>query len=226
MRIEGTYTFTAPIERVFAALADPAALGRILPGCARVQQLGPAGEDGTAAFELRLRTSDDHAATVSFRPTSARRPTYLRAELRGYGPLGAMTGGGHFDLVAQEAHTVGAYVWDVDLPAMPTECAAAVAAAGNRFARAVCVRLGEDLYTATAAEPPAGVVDGHPAVRVVRVKTPRGQIVALRAVVPALPAGARVWTQRALWMGAGLALGVGAIAGAVAVLHRLVGEDE
>jgi carbon monoxide dehydrogenase subunit G len=225
MRTEGTYTFAAPIERVFAALADPTALARALPGCERVMQIGPAGEDGAAAFDLRLRTDDGHAASVSLRPTSARRPTHLGVELSGYGPLGTMTGHGHIDLVDQDEHTVGAYVWDVDLPALPAERSGAATAAGQRLARDACERLGEYLRSTAPLELHAETLNGRPAVRVEQVQTPRGRIVTLRAVLPALPSGTRIWAQRALWMGAGLALGIGTIAATVAVLHRLLGDE-
>jgi carbon monoxide dehydrogenase subunit G len=238
MRIEGTYTFAAPIERVFAALADPEAIARAVPGSERVMQMGPAGADGASAFELRLRTEDGHAASASLRATDARRPTYLHAELRGHGPLGSVTGRGRIDLVAQEEHTIGAYVWDVDLPALADERQHAALAAGQILARAICERLGEDLRLATPS--PTALLDegvhgegvhgegvnGRPAVRMLRLRTARGQIVALRAVAPELPAGAHVWALRAMWMGIGLGLGVGALAVALAVLHRLVGEDD
>jgi carbon monoxide dehydrogenase subunit G len=228
MRIEGTYTFAAPIERVFAALADPEAVARAVPGCERVMQMGPVCADGTSAFALRLHTEDGHAASISLRATDARRPTYVRAELRGYGPLGTVAGRGRIDLVAQDEHTIGAYVWDVELPALTDEHQHAAHAAGQHLARAICERLGEDIRLATSS--PTTLldddVDGRPAVRMLRLHTPRGQIVALRTVAPELPAGARVWATRALWMSVGLGLGVGVFAVALAVLHRLVGEED
>ncbi len=226
MRIEGAYTFAAPIQRVFAALSDPEALAAALPGCERVRQLGPAGADGAAAFELYLHQDDGRATSVSVRTTTARRPTYLRAELRGYNPLGAFTGRGQIDLVAQEEHTIGAYVWDMDVPHLAPERVAGVTAVAHRFACAFSERLGEHLRATAPVEPPAGIVDGQPAVRVVRVNTARGQIVALRAVLPGLPSGARVWMQRATWIGAGFVLGIAAIAVAVGLLRRLIGEED
>ena len=83
----------------------------------------------------------------------------------------------------------------------------------------------EYLRSTAPLELHAETLNGRPAVRVEQVQTPRGRIVTLRAVLPTLPSGTRIWAQRALWMGAGLALGIGAIAATVAVLHRLLGDE-
>ncbi len=40
MRISGTATLAAPVERVFAALNDPAVLVRTIPGCERLEEVG------------------------------------------------------------------------------------------------------------------------------------------------------------------------------------------
>jgi len=42
MRVEGTYRFPAPAERVFALLLDPSVLAGCIPGC---EQLTEVGED-------------------------------------------------------------------------------------------------------------------------------------------------------------------------------------
>lgn len=42
MDIKGTYTFDAPIARVWELLMDPAAIAACIPGC---QELSPLGED-------------------------------------------------------------------------------------------------------------------------------------------------------------------------------------
>jgi carbon monoxide dehydrogenase subunit G len=49
LRVEGRYTIAAPIERVWAALQDPEALRRCIPGC---EALAPAGVD---RYEARGR---------------------------------------------------------------------------------------------------------------------------------------------------------------------------
>ena len=55
MRVEGTYTFPGAIGQVFAALINPDALARAIPGCERFIQLGPTTSQEETAYEARLR---------------------------------------------------------------------------------------------------------------------------------------------------------------------------
>jgi carbon monoxide dehydrogenase subunit G len=41
MRVSGEAVVHAPVERVYAALQDPAILVRVIPGCGRLEQVGP-----------------------------------------------------------------------------------------------------------------------------------------------------------------------------------------
>jgi hypothetical protein len=41
MRVEGSYRFPASQERVFALLLDPAVLSSCIPGCERLEAIGP-----------------------------------------------------------------------------------------------------------------------------------------------------------------------------------------
>jgi len=41
MRVEGTYRFPAPPERVYALLLDPTVLAGCIPGCERLEAVGP-----------------------------------------------------------------------------------------------------------------------------------------------------------------------------------------
>jgi carbon monoxide dehydrogenase subunit G len=50
MRVEGSYHFAAPRERVYAMLLDPAALQRCIPGCEALQAVG----DGRYEATLKL----------------------------------------------------------------------------------------------------------------------------------------------------------------------------
>ena len=110
MLVEGTYTFPGGIERVFATLTNPDALARAIPGCERFIQLGPATANGDVTYEARLRVGDRRRPyTVTLGVKAARRPAYLKLDIRGFGPGGAITGSGSLDLVEQGDHTVAAY---------------------------------------------------------------------------------------------------------------------
>ena len=49
MKLSGTATIGHPVRDVYAALTDPAVLVRTLPGCQRLEQVGPDSYDATLA---------------------------------------------------------------------------------------------------------------------------------------------------------------------------------
>lgn len=232
MRIEGTYTFPAAIERVFAALTEPDTLRQALPGCERLIQLGPAAPDGAATFEVRLRPAPD-AGIYTLRITGvvSRRPAHLRLELRGRGPHGPVRGSGLIDLVAQDEFTVGAYVFDLMFD--PAAAGAATAESrvaqlgGQRYARTVCERLADVLRPERPSDGAAEVVEPRRAARmrvVARgVRTPQGRILALPAASSGSPlsANANAWIERIGWMATGMVMGMAALGLLVAITRWL-----
>lgn len=227
MRIEGSYTVPGRIERVYEALLDPMLLGRILPGCERLIQMGPPAADGTVTFEARMRPATDVApVTVTLDVAPKRRPARLEFSLRGQGAGVSLTGRGGIDLVEDGQHSIAGYAIEI-VPAGDTSLVPR-AEAVQAQARAACERLAQALVAqrllteydreeqggasavAPAAAPaPTAAAEGAG----LAIRTPRGRIVAL-------PAGGRAgngalqtlrtnaWAQRAAWMGAGLVLGV------------------
>lgn len=213
MRIEGTYLFPAPVARVFDALLDPALLKRVVPNGERLIQLG-LPEAGGVSFEARIRLPGG-PAIVHWHVLPVRRPASLRLTLRGRLPDGPFAGAGTIDLVERDMHTRAAYTLDLDLPA-----AASSSAAGVRAAIAeLCERLAAAVHEVPAAD--AEVPSLSPGDGVRMVKTRLGRIVALSAS----DAGTAIWGERALWLSAGLALGVMAISLALAFAHRLNGHE-
>lgn len=228
MRIEGTYTFPGTIERVFAALTNADQLGRVLPGCERLIQMGPASPDGAASFQGRLRPEPEGGpVTLMATAVSARRPANLRLELRGRTEGGPITGSGLVDLVAQEDYTVVAYVWDVELLGdIAPERQRAMRDATRQYIRVVCERLAIALRTEAEQAALAAVTSAvdHEG-ETLEVTTPRGKIVKLPAVasVPSLSPGA--WMQRAAWMTTGMLIGISAI-GLLTALGRWLNDHE
>ncbi len=224
MRIEGTYTFLAPVEQVYGALVSPDTLRSILPGCERILQFGPPSEQGVAPFEARLHTASG-VTTLTLTPTAARRPESLRLTLHAHTPYGAFSGSGSIDLVAQDECTIGAYAWELrptgapivgpDGRPMLTEERAATVARTIREALARALPQRHNTANLLDLLPGIGLVTEH------------GEILALPAEPPAppLPVLARPLAQRAAWMGAGLAAGLVAIALAVSVVRRASAHD-
>jgi carbon monoxide dehydrogenase subunit G len=206
MRIEGTYTFPATIDRVFAALVDADTLARAIPNCERLIQLGPPAADGSATFEARIRATGGYL-TLTVRVISVRRPEQIRLELRGHGPFGPLTGQGTLDLVAQERHTVSAYAWSIQAPQAPEESQRDLSAVAQRFARQTCEQLAERLRP---LEPSPETLPAPGREHIVQVETPRGKIVAVPASLARVPRRLSTgeWAERAAWMGAGMVIGM------------------
>ena len=222
MRVEGTYTFPGAIERVFAALTNPDALARAIPGCERFIQFGPTSADEETTYETRLRLGQRRLPyTVTLRMKAARRPAYVTLEIRGYGPAGPIAGTGSLDLVEQDSHTVVAYRFTVNGAELP-EVGDTSSQSASFIARATCAHLADEIYAETDDEQAwAPSVNGATPGEIV---TPRGRIVtSIRGLTArdAQPPQSLAWTERAIWMGAGLAMGLSAIALTAGVVRRL-----
>ncbi len=227
MRIDGSYLFPAPLERVFAALLRPGTLARAIPDAERLIQLGPPDDEGGVTFKAWVRGAGG-LALLTWRLIPVRRPESLRLTLWGHLPGGHVDGSGVIDLVARdETHTRGAYALELAAPDGALDVAAA-----QSFARAVCERLVGLVY-ASPAEGAAerapiaapGPVASQPEPRLHGITTPRGRIVTLPVASRERRGGVAAWVERAVWMGAGLALGLATVSLILAVAHRLNGHD-
>lgn len=223
MRVEGTYTFPGAIEQVFTALTNPDALARAIPGCERFIQLGPTTNAQETTYETRLRLGQRRQPyTVALTLISTRRPAYARLELRGHGPTGPISGSGSLDLVEQDSHTVVAYRFTFNGPELP-EVGAPASQSASFIARATCAHLADEIYA--EAEEAAAWTHGANGVATATgaYMTTRGRIVtrvrglAERRLTPQPLA----WSERALWMSVGLAMGLGAIALAAGIVRRI-----
>lgn len=216
MRVEGAYTFPGDIERVFETLTNPDALARAIPGCERFLQLGPSTPEGDITYEARLHLGQRRQPySVTLRVKAVRRPAYLTLDLRGHGPTGLMTGSGSLDLVEQGSHTVVAYRFNFT-GAELSETTEAPSPSASFLARATCAHLADEIL---AADDQATHLNERG-----ELVTARGRIVTRldrgRNGLQPLP-----WTERALWMSAGLAMGLSAIALTVGIVRRLGSSD-
>ncbi|HUY77751.1 MAG TPA: SRPBCC domain-containing protein [Ktedonobacterales bacterium] len=226
MRIEGTYTFPGAIARVFALLVNPDALAQAIPGCERFIQLGPAAADDTMTFEMRLLLGERALPyTMTIRAHAVRRPAYLRLDVQGRGPGGPLSAQGALDLVEQEDYTVAAYTLNVEATDLPGDLGFAQHAA-QLIIRDACSQIAAMLpdqwedASLTSAHTAAFELAPH-------IETARGHIVALPAKAPSSELlGDSPWAQRALWMGAGLGLGLSAIGVTLGIVRWLGGQGD
>ncbi|MGE5335019.1 MAG: CoxG family protein [Nitrososphaerota archaeon] len=216
MRIEGTYTFPAPIEQVFSALTHPDVLGEIIPGCERLVQLGPATSDQSPVYEIRLRRgpgADVYTLTLTL--STVQSPAHLRADLDGRGPDGPFSGHGSIDLVQKDGQTVVTSVWEVKSPVLaglPAGRQSAWNDSAEQFAGAFRDRAASAIRSAATSSASTQ-----------HVTTPRGRVVILPRSSELLSPEQRVLVRRALWLGGGLLAGLAAIGVIVGVMRRLSG---
>ena len=235
MRIEGTQTLPATIDHVFAAILDPELLQRVIPGCLRLIQLGPALPERGVSFEVRVRT-ENGPVTLTLQVAEVRRPDHVQVEMRGHGPAGSLSGQISIDLVEQEAHTVGAYVLMLAEGALAGGTAAINRDVAMDFISKLCGRLADELYTAHAQREAASAVDqaeqrvAMPSLSAARrFQTPFGDIVALprQREERRRVSGRRhsedidLWARRAVWMSAGVLVGIFIISIGIGLVRRL-----
>lgn len=223
MRIEGTYLFNAPIEKVYAALTNPDAIRAALPGCERVIQLGPPDASGKIHGEARVALGHAGAPdTFAWSLTPARIPKQFSVRASGTGAATPLMMAGSVDLAARDGQTVSAYVWDVTGTAPAGNNAATSPVAAAAFLK----RVGEalDAHLAATDQSPATLAEALP---ILRADSARGRI----TLLPAEPATEPVMTRlrpilnRGLWVAAGLAAGVALLAGLAATLSHLRNRD-
>jgi carbon monoxide dehydrogenase subunit G len=219
MRIEGTYQFDTPIDRVFAALTNPDALGAALPGCQRVIQLGPPDEAGQIHGEARFAFGPDATPSeMTWALDLTRIPRHLSLEARPGGAAPATSVRGFVDLVAREGQTVAAYVWDIEGAQVAHAATQPITAPA---ARAYLKRVGAALADQLAEhQPRATVADALP---VLRADSARGRV----TLLPAEPAQGPVMTRlrpvlnRGVWALAGAIAGVALLAALAATVGWL-----
>lgn len=103
MRLEGTYTFDAPVERVWSVLTDVEALRRCTPG---LTELRPAGEDRyevTIAIGIAA-VKGTYAGTMALRDKEP--PARYRITVEGGSAGNFVKGDGLIELEAQGETTV------------------------------------------------------------------------------------------------------------------------
>src|SRR5690348_10813929 len=162
MDISGTYTLSAPRERVWSALQDPDTLRRTIPGCERLER----ADDGS--YNVRLNVGVAAVKGVydgKLRLTDLDPPARYRIVVDGKGLRGVLHGDGVLTLDAADANTTVVSYQGTAL------LGGALAGVGNRLAggaagmliKSYFAKLGETvgaaapaMATAPAAMPSVG----------------------------------------------------------------------
>ncbi|MDQ7843702.1 MAG: carbon monoxide dehydrogenase subunit G [Armatimonadota bacterium] len=144
MKVEGTYTFPAPRERIWALLNDPAVLARATPG---VKTLTPQGPDHYAArIELAVGpVRGVYDGTVSI--TEKAPPERMTLRVEGGGRPGTIRATGELRLVEQDGRTVVHYTGEAQITGL-------IASVGHRLIGGVARQIAGEFFKAVERELP------------------------------------------------------------------------
>jgi hypothetical protein len=131
MKVEGSYTFSAPREQVWQILLDADALARMMPGCETLKRVA----DNEYEAVLRIRVGPvDGTYTGKIVLDDLRPPEHYRMRVNGQGNAGFMQGEGTLDLEEQNGNTLLKYRGE-------TQVGGRVANVGQRLIGSVATRL-------------------------------------------------------------------------------------
>jgi carbon monoxide dehydrogenase subunit G len=109
MELTGEHTFDAPREQVWTFLLDPAVLRQCLPGCERLEEVGP--DEYTATMKIgiaMIRGTFEGRVKIS----DKQEPERYTMQVEGSGPQGQVSGTGTLELVENGGTTTVRYRGD------------------------------------------------------------------------------------------------------------------
>jgi carbon monoxide dehydrogenase subunit G len=112
MELTGEYTFDAPRDRVWAFMLDPEMLRQCLPGCEKLDQVGP--DEYTATMKIgiaMIRGTFQGRVKIS----DKQEPERYTMAVDGSGPQGQVSGTGTLELVEEGGRTTVRYRGDANV---------------------------------------------------------------------------------------------------------------
>ena len=142
MKVEGTYTFAAAREKVWALLNDPGVLARVTPG---VKTLDPQGGDTyKATIELGVGpVKGTYDGKVSI--TDKTPPERMTLRVEGGGRPGTIRATGELRLEEQDGRTVVSYTGDAQITGL-------IASVGHRLIGGVARQMAGEFFKGVEKE--------------------------------------------------------------------------
>ncbi len=142
MKIEGTQKISAPRDRVFAELTDPAVLQKCIPGC---EQMEKTGED---QYKAKLTAGVGpikgvFTATVSLQDITA--PEHYKLVVEGKGQPGFVKGTGDLNLTADNEETSIQYAGEINVGGL-------LASVGQRMVQSAATMMAGRFFKALESE--------------------------------------------------------------------------
>ena len=112
LKVQGTYTLDAPVEKVWTFLMDPQAISKVIPGCETLQEVGPDTYRATMKIGVAAikGTYNGSVQLLDKMP-----PTRYRMLIDGSGTPGFVKGEASVELAAQDQQTVLTYDADTQV---------------------------------------------------------------------------------------------------------------
>ncbi len=102
MELTGDHTFSAPRERVWQFLLDPETLRQCLPGCEKLDEIGPDEYEATMKIGVAaIRGTYQGRVKIS----DKKEPDSYRMLVEGKGPAGQVSGEGRLELFDEGGQT-------------------------------------------------------------------------------------------------------------------------
>ncbi len=112
MELSGEHTFNAPRERVWKLLLDPAVLKASLPGCEKLEEVGP--DEYAATMKIGVAMIKG-TFTGKVKITDKQEPERYSMAVEGSGPQGQVSGVGTLELIDQGDKTLVRYKGDANV---------------------------------------------------------------------------------------------------------------
>ena len=112
MKVNGTYTLNAPIDKVWAFLMDPDSIAKVMPGCEELKQTEPDIFAGTMTIGIAA-VKGTYSGSVHL--LDKEEPTHYRMLIDGNGKRGFVKGEATIDLEDQGGETTLTYNADTQV---------------------------------------------------------------------------------------------------------------
>lgn len=112
MELTGEHTFSAPRERVWAFLLDPEVLKQCLPGCERLDVIGPDEYSATMKIGIAMIKGTFQGRV---KISEKQEPERYKMLVEGSGPQGQVSGEGTLELIEQDGKTIVRYRGDANV---------------------------------------------------------------------------------------------------------------
>ena len=136
MKIEGSYTFNAPRERVWEVLLDPNIMAQCMPGCEGMREIGPDQYEATLKVGI-ASVKGTYKGKVSLKDKQP--PSHYVLSGVGSGGPGFMQGDVAIDLEENEGRTVLKYSTDAKVGGL-------IASIGQRMLNGVAKMMVDQFF--------------------------------------------------------------------------------